>query len=125
MNFIEAVRSCFKKYAVVRGRASRSEFWYWMLFTFLVTLVTQIFDVAVLHKDPDDQILPLTTATDILFLLPSLCASIRRLHDIDRSGRWYYISFTIIGIIYPLLVWFCRKGTVGQNRFGADPLASP
>jgi uncharacterized membrane protein YhaH (DUF805 family) len=41
---------------------------------------------------------------------------------VDRSGWWLLMYFTIIGIIYPLLVWKCTKGATGDNRFGPDPL---
>jgi len=57
-------------------------------------------------------------------LLPGLTVSVRRLHDIDKSGWWLLIMFTFIGII-PLTYWACKKGSTGQNRFGADPLAAP
>ena len=52
------------------------------------------------------------------------CAeTVRRLHDTDRSGWWYLIVLTIIGII-PLIIWFCTRGTIGENRFGPDPLGA-
>ena len=53
--------------------------------------------------------------------IASTCLVIRRLHDVDRSGWWYLIVFTIVGMI-PLLIWYCTKGTEGDNRFGKDPL---
>lgn len=46
---------------------------------------------------------------------------VRRLHDVDISGWWYLIIFTIIGVI-PLLIWLCIRGTNGDNRFEKDPL---
>lgn len=56
-------------------------------------------------------------------LLPNITVAIRRLHDIDRTGWWLLLSFTIIGI--PVLLWWdCVKGTDGPNRYGPDPLAS-
>ena len=57
----------------------------------------------------------------IFIYVASTSLVIRRLHDVDRSGWWYLIIFTGIGII-PLLVWYCTKGTTGDNRFGKDPL---
>ena len=57
----------------------------------------------------------------IFIIIASTCLVIRRLHDVDKSGWWYLIIFTIIGII-PLLIWYCSKGTNGDNRFGKDPL---
>ena len=47
----------------------------------------------------------------------------RRLHDVDKSGAWFFIIFTCVGAIV-LLVWYVTKGTAGPNRFGPDPLGS-
>ena len=54
-------------------------------------------------------------------MIASLALSVRRLHDIDRSGWWVMIPLTIIGI-FVLIYWFCKRGDEGENRFGADPL---
>ena len=71
-----------------------------------------------------------STAWTLLSLPPSLFVmiagltlSVRRLHDIDRSGWWTLIPLTIIGI-FVLIYWFCKRGDEGENRFGADPLGS-
>ena len=54
-------------------------------------------------------------------ILPCLAVLVRRLHDIDKSGLWFFISFVpIIGGIW-LLILVCKEGTSGPNRFGADP----
>jgi uncharacterized membrane protein YhaH (DUF805 family) len=55
-------------------------------------------------------------------LVPAIAISVRRLHDVDRTGWWLLIKITIIGIVW-VLFWYCNKGTTGRNRFGADPLA--
>jgi uncharacterized membrane protein YhaH (DUF805 family) len=57
-----------------------------------------------------------------LFLtIASLALVVRRLHDTNKSGWWYLIIFTIIGVL-PLLYWYCKKGDEGENRFGSNPL---
>ena len=58
---------------------------------------------------------------DFGLCLPSIAVSVRRLHDIDRTGWWMLIAFTGVGLIL-LLIWDCIKGTRGANRFGPDPL---
>ena len=103
---------------VFSGRASRSEFWYWILFTALGSIATNILD-AVVFQTKDNQLF--SSIFSLFILLPSLSVEIRRLHDVDRSGWWWWINLTIIGAIFPLLVWKCRKGTSGPNRFGDDP----
>jgi uncharacterized membrane protein YhaH (DUF805 family) len=60
----------------------------------------------------------------LVFLLPGLSASVRRLHDGDRSGWWLLLSLIpLVGFII-LLVWFVSPGTDGPNRFGRNPLAA-
>ncbi len=54
----------------------------------------------------------------LALLLPGLAVAVRRLHDVDRSGWWYLLVLVpVVGIVV-LVVWFCRKGTAGPNRFG-------
>jgi uncharacterized membrane protein YhaH (DUF805 family) len=118
MNFPQAVATCFKKYAVFSGRASRSEYWYWMLFYALGKIATSILD-AVVFSMTNTQVFSIIFG--LIVFLPALGVTIRRLHDVDRSGWWIFISLTGIGMIYPLLVWECRKGTTGPNHFGDDP----
>ena len=61
--------------------------------------------------------------SNLLTFLPSLALCVRRLHDIDRTGWWVLIAFTIIGA-FLLIYWACVKGTTGPNRFGPDKLAA-
>ncbi len=65
---------------------------------------------------------PLNSLVSLALFLPGLAVSVRRLHDLDRTGWWLLLVFTVIGVIL-LLVWDCMKGTPGPNRFGPDPLA--
>ena len=121
MGFFDAVRICFNKYVNFGGRASRSEFWLFVLFVVLGGLILGVIDgvVGVEQGDP----VSLGNAFGLLTFLPGLAVAVRRLHDTNRSGWWYLISFTIIGYI-PLLYWWCVKGEEGENRFGLEPRAS-
>ena len=101
------------------GRASRSEFWYWALFALLVSIASSIIDHTIF---PFASTGPIEGLTSLVLFLPGLAVSIRRLHDIDRSGWWWLIAFTVIGIVL-LIVWACTRGTAGANRYGPDPLA--
>jgi uncharacterized membrane protein YhaH (DUF805 family) len=120
MQFQDAVRSGFRNYVNLSGRAARSEYWYWALFAFLVTAACGIFDAAVFpFSDPG----PLSAVASLLLFLPALGLAVRRMHDMDHTGWWLLIVLTGIGSVV-VLVWFCFKGTEGPNRFGPDPLAS-
>jgi uncharacterized membrane protein YhaH (DUF805 family) len=120
MQFHEAIKSGFRHYATFAGRAARSEYWYWVLFGLLVAIAAGILDGA---SFPDVETRPIGAITSLALLLPGISVSVRRLHDLDRTGWWVLIGFTVIGIIL-LIVWDCMKGTAGPNRYGPDPLAT-
>jgi uncharacterized membrane protein YhaH (DUF805 family) len=121
MSFTEAIRSGFSNYAVFFGRATRSEYWYWVLFAMLGGLATVIIDSAIFASH--SSVSPLNSLFNLAIFLPGLGLAVRRLHDIDRSGWWILITLTLIGV-FLLIYWACQSGTPGPNRFGADPFAS-
>jgi uncharacterized membrane protein YhaH (DUF805 family) len=104
------------------GRAARSEFWYWTLFAILASIAGELIDLALFSSS--STFTPVQTLVNLALFLPGLAVSVRRLHDLDRTGWWLLLIFTVIGMIV-LLVWDCMRGTVGPNRFGPDPLRPP
>ncbi len=114
MGFGEAISSGFSNYVNFSGRACRSEFWFWVLFAVIVAIVANVIDAII-------GIPAVGAITGLGLLLPGIAVSIRRLHDIDRTGWWYLLIFTGIGWIL-LLVWACMKGTTGPNTYGPDPI---
>ena len=119
MNFADAVKSGLQNYVTFSGRAARSQYWYWALFCILVGIGSVVIDAALF---PQSYMRPVNAIAELVLFLPTLAVSIRRLHDLDRSGWWFLLIFVpLIGGIW-LLVWFCMRGTVGPNRFGSDPL---
>jgi len=125
MGFVDAIKAGFANYVNFSGRAVRSEYWYWLLFTTLAEIVAAIVDAAIFgHLSVYwTEVSPLSTVAYLGTLLPTFAVSIRRLHDIDRTGWWLLIGLTGIGI-FLLIVWACVRGTTGYNRFGADPFGS-
>ena len=120
VSFAESIGTCFSKYGVANGRASRSEYWWFQLFLLIIGTVGGIADIIIFEtiygeKGPINIVLMLAT------ILPSICVAVRRLHDVNRSGWWMFIALTCVGII-PLIIWVCSKGTDGPNDFGDDPL---
>jgi uncharacterized membrane protein YhaH (DUF805 family) len=117
MNFGEAIKSGFSNYVNFSDRACRSEYWFWYLFFTIVLVVAAIVD-GLIGASVTSVIWYLAT------ILPNIAISVRRLHDLDRSGWWIFLGLIPLvgGII--LLIWYCTKGTDGPNRFGADPLAA-
>lgn len=117
MNFQTSIKTCFSKYATFSGRASRSEFWFFFLFSVLGGIIAMIIDSMILGYSAEDDG-PINLIFNILILIPSLAVGSRRLHDIGRSGWWQLIYFTIIGIIL-LIVWFATIGSSKKNVHGA------
>jgi uncharacterized membrane protein YhaH (DUF805 family) len=118
MTFQQAITSGFQNYATFAGRAARSEYWYWTLFAILGGAAAAILDATFF---PDLDARPLHSLASLALFLPGLAVSVRRLHDIDRTGWWMLIVLTVIGLVL-LVLWFCLRGTPGPNRYGADPL---
>jgi uncharacterized membrane protein YhaH (DUF805 family) len=130
MTFGQAIKNNFSKYVTFSGRAARSEFWWWGLFVMVTNLVLSWVDIA-LFGTVETGVGRVSGYTDMpvlssLFLLatllPSISVTVRRLHDRDKSGWWYWLFLVpIVGPIV-LLVWFILEGTRGANSYGPDPL---
>ena len=86
MNFQQAVKSGFQNYGNVKDRASRSEFWWWVLFSVLVGVVAVIIDMTVFGVT--DSKGPVDIVTSLALLAPNIAVNARRMHDIDKSGWW-------------------------------------
>ena len=115
MTFGEAIRSCYSNYANFSGRASRSEYWFFTLYHFLLVLVCMMgFPFGLGYS--------LLSLSLLANFLPAISVLVRRLHDTNRSGWWYWIALVpVVGPIL-LLVWLCTRGTAGDNGYGSDPL---
>ena len=116
MDIQTSVKTCFNRYATFSGRASRSEFWFFQLFIFLISIASLIIDVMILGYSIDDKT-PIHSIFTLIILIPSIAVGCRRLHDYNLSGWWQLLYFTIIGIIL-LLVWWATQGESKKNRFG-------
>jgi uncharacterized membrane protein YhaH (DUF805 family) len=104
MTFIESITTCFQKYAEFTGRATRSEFWWWALFVFLLSMCAQMLSNA------------LGTIVSVVTLLPSIAVTTRRLHDIGRSGWWQLVGLIpLIGWV--VMVFWCIKESTGPNDY--------
>jgi len=116
VSFGDAVRSGFDHYTKFEGRASRSAFWWWVLFQIIVEFVAAILDYAIFSN-----LGVFYGLTALALLLPSFSVSIRRLHDTDRTGWWLLIYLIpVIGFIV-LLVFFLTDSDTGPNRYGPGP----
>ena len=113
MNFGQAVSSCFSNYVTLSGRASRSEYWYWCLFLSVGSLCTLIADSFILGNSETQ---PINLIFTLATFLPGLAVSLRRLHDVNRSGWWLLIILTGIGTLL-LLYWAVQPSIDEENKY--------
>ena len=123
MSFADAVRTCLSKYVVFSGRARRSEYWWFVLFNFLVNFAAGIVDF-ILGTDYRWGTGLISTLVSLALLLPSLAVAIRRLHDTSRTGWWILIGLIpIIGWI--VLLIFYVQDSHADNQYGSSPKSTP
>ena len=120
MDFQTSIKTCFNKYVVFSGRASRSEFWWFVLFTFIGGIVTSVADVMILGYVSEDWG-PLNLIFSIITALPGLAVGARRLHDINRSGWWQLLWIVVFIGWIPLIIWLASTSKNENNRFGDEP----
>jgi uncharacterized membrane protein YhaH (DUF805 family) len=114
MKFDEAIKSYFNNYAAFSGRARRSEFWFAVLFVFLVGLGAQVLDIILFGTQTG----LFYVVTLLGFFIPSLALAWRRLHDIGKSGGYYFIGLIpIVGWIL-LLIWLTTDSQPVKNQYG-------
>lgn len=126
ITFTQSIQVCFRKYATFHGRATRAEFWWFLLFCVLVSIAVDFIDCggfgrcgdgATWHEGLSNAGV-LGVLWSLATVLPSLAVGARRLHDIGYSGWWQLLSLTIIGII-PLLVMFCIPTRAQGKKYEA------
>src|SRR5438128_1833923 len=125
----------FRRYAEFSGRSRRREFWQFVLFNYVVAfawgaalgLVLLLLTLADAREETMMTISYILIVPYALYslwvVIPGLAVTVRRLHDLDKSG--WALLFALIPLVGPvlLIIWYATEGTRGANRFGPDPLA--
>jgi uncharacterized membrane protein YhaH (DUF805 family) len=130
VGFTEAIQSGFQNYVNFEGRADRAAYWWWVLFTIIVSVIAGAIDRAIgssILTTPEAAGVSgatvgiLTSIASLVLFLPSLAVLVRRLHDTDRSGWWVLINaIPLIGWIV-MLFFLLQPGSLGPNRYGQPP----
>ena len=123
VGFGKAIKICFAKYFDFKGRARRSEYWYFFLFVILVSFVLAFIEgfYAGYTGQLDFEQSVFANIFYLFVLIPSIAVSVRRLHDIGRTGWWFLISFIPIAGSIILLIWHCFDGEKDTNIYGVSP----
>ena len=104
------------------GRSTRREYWMYTLVLIIISFVLGILDSVILGEAALSQFLTFGNVFSLATVVPSISVSIRRLHDIDKSGWWLFLAFTVIGILV-LIYWACVSSDEDENRYGSPELA--
>jgi len=114
-----------KNYATFKGRARRKEYWMFALFNMIFAVVAMIIDNLLgLTFSIEGQSIGygyLYAAYGLFSLIPSISLLVRRLHDVNKSGWFYWIQLIpLVGQIW-ILILLVKEGTNGENNYGKDP----
>jgi uncharacterized membrane protein YhaH (DUF805 family) len=114
-------------YLSPRGRVGRADFWLkYILVAFVIGIVANLLDVTLGMVNPENGVGTISIIVSLLMIYPGIVVTIKRYHDRNKSGWWILIIFIpIVGAIWQLIECGFLRGTVGQNRFGPDPVAAP
>ena len=112
MDFVTAVKTCFSKYATFTGRASRSEFWWFALFTFAASVILSMVNET------------LSGIFSLAVLVPSLSVGVRRLHDIGNSG-WFMLIWLIPFIGWAIMIYWACQPSGPANQWGEPAVTGP
>ena len=124
MTFGESVKMCFRKYAVFKGRASRSEFWYFVLFNCLVSTLFMIVNVFFLCNNMEGMVgfvYILQILFSLVVVLPSFAVVVRRLHDIGKSGWWFLITLIPLFGVIIYLIFLLTESEPWEIEYGPMP----
>ena len=127
----EAARSVLSQFATFTGRASRSDYWWWVLAYVLALCAVGLVDTFVIAPSLGFNITdenagqPLSMLFVLAMFLPNLAVSVRRLHDLNKSGWWLLLGFLPVVGVLVLLYWFIQSGTEGSNDFSSGPQSLP
>ncbi len=109
-----------KKYAVFNGRARRKEYWMFCLFNVIIGFTLGFID-GIIGAATESRLGVLGILYGLAVLIPSIAVTIRRLHDTNRSGWWFCISFIpIVGGVV-LIIFLALDSQPGENKYGQNP----
>ena len=118
VSFPNAIKFGFQRYFDFSGRSTRAEYWWWFLFGFIAsTILTIVDNIAGTTITPTTGII--STLFSLVIIIPYIAVTVRRLHDINRSGWWVFLGAVPFGGIV-IIVWMCKRGDEGENKYKSN-----
>lgn len=111
--------SAMGKYASFSGRSGRQEYWLFLLVLMLLSLAASVLDLLLFGTALEHQG-PIGALVLLVHFVPAVSVSVRRLHDVGRTGCWLVLGLTVIGML-AIFSFALRRGDAGPNRYGAEP----
>ena len=121
VSFPQAVSLGFKNYFKFSGRATRAEYWWWILFTVLSAIGLAVVDTITGTMGMFGDAGLLGFLFELAIIVPSFALGVRRLHDINRTGWWLLLWFVLLIGWIVLILWAIERGDKGANKYGLDP----
>ena len=126
MGFAEAIKSFWSNYAMFKGRARRSEYWFIQLFLIITNVAVGAIDLALMNGDVDRFIANggggiVGLVWILVTIVPALAVLVRRLHDTGKSGWWVLMGFVPFAGAIVLFVFTVLDSTPGENKYGLSP----
>ncbi len=116
MSFMEAIQSVFSQWNVFTGRSRRSEYWYFVLFNIVISVIFS----TLAGITGFDFFTWLSSIYSLVAMIPGIAVGIRRMHDIGKSGWNLLWSLTCVGVIL-VIVWLAKDSEPGANMYGPNP----
>jgi signal peptidase I len=114
ISFTKALGLAFHKYNDFSSRSTRAEYWYWKLFVVLLAVIAGFVEETI-------GIEYLLSVINVALAVPSIAVTIRRFHDLGRSGWWSTLEFTVIGAI-PMYIWLMRATDPDSQDHQVSPV---
>ncbi len=113
--------AALKKYSIFTGRSRRKEYWFFALFNFIISIILGVIDGVLGFATGGTSIGILSGIYGLAIIIPGLAVTIRRLHDIGRSGWWIFINLIpLIGLLI-FLYFMVKDSDAGSNEYGPNP----
>ena len=121
MGMINAVRRAYSNYSTLQGRATRSDYWWFLLYQWLVYIFLAFVCVFASDFFKSEYFFTPLILFVLLNVIPNFTILVRRLHDSSKSGYWLLLFLLLPALCFLVIFIFTLLPSDGDNKYGADP----